>query len=95
MSRSSGPPNREPPLIATLRRSIETSGLSISELARQSGVSQPQLSRFVNGQRTLTLQTAAKLFELLNLQVIQTAPPATKRAAEEPTAKPAKRRGKS
>lgn len=40
------------------------------ELGRRAGVSQPQLSRFVSGERTLTLPAAAKVCETLGLRLI-------------------------
>jgi transcriptional regulator with XRE-family HTH domain len=49
------------PLIGTLRRHILDSGVSLNELARRTGVSDPQLSRFVRGTRSLTLPAAEKL----------------------------------
>ena len=58
---------REPAMIGQIRDAIRDSGLSLSELSRQSGVSHPQLSRFVNGQRTLTLPAAARVCEALGL----------------------------
>ena len=61
------------PLIAELRAAVRDSGLSLSELGRQSGVSQQQLSRFMSG-KTLTLVTAAKLFDHLGLKVVRSEP---------------------
>jgi transcriptional regulator with XRE-family HTH domain len=47
------------------------SGLSQYELARRSGVNQSVISRFMSGQRDLTLVSAEKLFGQLGLLVIQ------------------------
>ena len=58
-------------MIVQIREAIRSSGLSISELSRQSGVSQPQISRFVNGERTLSLPVAAQLCEALKLRLVQ------------------------
>ena len=49
---------------------IEKSGLSVYRLAKDSGVSQPVLCRFVNGDRGITLATAAKLAKTLNLELV-------------------------
>jgi transcriptional regulator with XRE-family HTH domain len=57
------------PLIEDLQREIRVSGLSLNELAKRTGVSQPQLWRFMNGQRTLTLPAAARVCEYLGLQL--------------------------
>jgi len=52
-----------------LREALRKTGLSHHELARRSGVSQPVLSRFLNGQRSLTLPVAAKLCRALGLRL--------------------------
>jgi plasmid maintenance system antidote protein VapI len=53
-----------------IRIAIENSGLSINRLAKDSGVSQPVLSRFVNRQRGITLTTASRLVEMLGLELV-------------------------
>jgi transcriptional regulator with XRE-family HTH domain len=62
---------KELAMIVQIREAIRSSGLSICELSRQSGVSQPQISRFVNGERTLSLPVAARLCEALKLHLVQ------------------------
>jgi transcriptional regulator with XRE-family HTH domain len=62
-------PPENPRLIDVLRRAIRTSGRSLGELGEASGVSAGQLSRFVRGQRSLTLPAAEKLCEVLHLQL--------------------------
>jgi transcriptional regulator with XRE-family HTH domain len=62
-------------LIAILKCAVEESGLSMYELARKSGVSQSQLSRFMRGERALSLESASKLFEPLGLKVVREPPP--------------------
>jgi transcriptional regulator with XRE-family HTH domain len=70
-------------LIAVLKDAIRESGLSLTELAKQGGVSQAQLSRFMLGQRTLTLRSAAKVFDVLKLEVVKgTAAPRASRHRE-------------
>ena len=56
-------------MVTIIRRAVNDSGLSLNELAKRSGVSQPQLSRFMRGERSLTLDSAAKLFQYLGLRV--------------------------
>ena len=57
-------------LVARLREAIRGCGLSLNELGRKAGVSQPQLSRFLNGERTLTLPAAAKVCEARGLRLV-------------------------
>jgi transcriptional regulator with XRE-family HTH domain len=57
-------------MVAALRQGVRASGLSVSELSRRSGVSQPQLSRFLRGTRTLTLPAASRLAEALGLRLV-------------------------
>ena len=52
-----------------LKRAVLDSGLSRYRLAKLSGLSQAQLSYFVNGKRSLTLPAAAKLAEALGLEL--------------------------
>ena len=52
-----------------LRRAIVESNLSRYRLSKLTGVSDGVLSNFVNGKRTITLATAAKLAESLGLEL--------------------------
>ena len=52
-----------------LRQSIRQSGQSISELAKSSGVDKGRLSRFVRGERTITIKAAAKICAALGLEL--------------------------
>jgi len=52
-----------------IRATFKQSGLTIYRLAKDSGVSQPVVSRFVNGKRGITLATASKLVETLKLEL--------------------------
>jgi transcriptional regulator with XRE-family HTH domain len=56
-------------LVEELRRAVKDCGLTHNELARRTGVSQPQISRFVNGQRLLNLDGAAKICAYLGLRL--------------------------
>ena len=53
-----------------IRVAIRRSGLSVYRLAKDSGVSQPVLCRFVNGTRGINLTTASKLVEILGLELV-------------------------
>ena len=50
-----------------LREAINNSGMTCSRLSQVTGVSKGNLSNFVNGHRSLTLTTAAKLAKALGL----------------------------
>jgi transcriptional regulator with XRE-family HTH domain len=66
------------PLIDEIRQAIKESELSLTELGRKTSVSQPQLSRFLSGQRTLTLPAAARLCRFLGLKLVKEGAPVTK-----------------
>jgi transcriptional regulator with XRE-family HTH domain len=57
-------------MITQIREAIRGSGLSLNELGKQCAVSQSQLSRFLLGQRTLTLPAAARVCEALGLRLV-------------------------
>jgi transcriptional regulator with XRE-family HTH domain len=62
---------KEPALVDQSRQAVRDSGLSLNELARRTKVSQPQLSRFMRDERTLTLPAAARLCEVLGLTLVK------------------------
>jgi plasmid maintenance system antidote protein VapI len=70
-----------------LRDALVQTGLSMNELARRSGVSQPILSRFVRGDRSLTLPVAARLCSMLGLRLC-----AEEKPAQAPTPKKRKKK---
>jgi transcriptional regulator with XRE-family HTH domain len=80
-------------MVVQIREAIRGSGLSISELSRKCGVSQPQISRFVNGERTLTLPAAARVCETLGMRL--TGPKATRQSAPDQPEHPKPRGRKS
>jgi transcriptional regulator with XRE-family HTH domain len=92
-------PPEELPLIAVIKEAVNNSGMSLTKLAEVCGVSQPQLSRFMAGQRTLTLNSAAKLFETLGLEVVKgKAGPRAGRlpgASEQPRSQPQRPKGRA
>ena len=54
-----------------LRKAIVKSKMSRYRISQLSGVSEAQLSLFVNGQRTLTLPVASKLAKVLGLELTE------------------------
>lgn len=69
-----------------LREAISSSGQSLNQLGQAAGVSDAQLSRFMRGERTLTLETVGRLCQVLGLHFCRkgTSPAATQPPAEEP-----------
>lgn len=53
----------------TLRQAIEDSGYSQNQLSILSGVNRAQICRFVNEERTLTLESAEKIAQVLELEL--------------------------
>jgi transcriptional regulator with XRE-family HTH domain len=57
-------------LAATLRDTAERSGLSVYQIAKESGVDQSTLNKFLNGDRdNLRLDVADRLFQYFGLRV--------------------------
>lgn len=56
------------PLADTLREAIRNSGLSASEIARNTGVPQPTITRFLAG-ADMKLETASKIAAYLGLEL--------------------------
>ena len=56
-------------LADSLRKAIENSGYSQAEIAVETGIDAGILSRFMRGERSLTLETAGKIAELLKLSL--------------------------
>ncbi len=61
------PPATSPSMRETIIQAIEDSGKSVRSVALNAGISQPQLSRFVKGERDLLLDAAAKVAKSLGL----------------------------
>lgn len=53
-------PVEGPSMRETILKAIEDSGRSVRSIALDAGISQPQLSRFVNGERDLLLEAVDK-----------------------------------
>jgi hypothetical protein len=58
------------PLTTQLQAAIAATGQSLYAVAQASGVAAPVLQRFVNGERGITLETAAKLADYLGLSLL-------------------------
>lgn len=56
-------------LTEMLREAIESSGLSLYQLADETGVDRGLLSRFKNGKQSMTLETFDRLNEVLKLRI--------------------------
>ena len=54
-----------------LQEAMASSGESLADLERTTGVSNAVLSRFVRGERTLTLPTADKLARHFGLELVK------------------------
>lgn len=54
-----------------VRRAITSSQLTRYQISKQTGVSQAALSRFVNGERSISLDTLEKLRDVLGLDLRQ------------------------
>ncbi len=60
---------RRPTIANQLRKAIRNSPLNINAIAIESGVPQPVLYRFVNGERNITLRTAQKLVQYFDMEL--------------------------
>ena len=54
-----------------LRGVIRDSGLSLYELARESAVNRAQLTRFVAGERSITLETLDRIAPALRIRLVK------------------------
>ena len=66
-----GKGNRAPSVIDQLRQAVRDSGLSQNALAKRARVAQSQLSRFLRGERTLTLPAAARVCDVIGLELVR------------------------
>jgi transcriptional regulator with XRE-family HTH domain len=57
-------------LTGQLREAIRDSGQSLNQLGKASGVHNTQLSRFMRGERDLSLAAAEKVCQALNLELV-------------------------
>jgi transcriptional regulator with XRE-family HTH domain len=66
-------PKPDSALVERLRQAVRESGRSLSELGRQAGLDHGRLSRFMRGERDLTLSAAARLCAVVGLCLVPTA----------------------
>lgn len=52
-----------------LKAAIRDSGLTRYRIAKDAGIKQAIIDRFVSGKRSMTMDTAAKICEALNLEL--------------------------
>ena len=62
---------KEGGLVEQLRAAIHESGLTLTQLSRRAGVALPLLTRFVKGERGLTLSSAEKVCIALGLRLVK------------------------
>jgi hypothetical protein len=73
-----------PGVVEQMKEAIGRCGLSLGELARCSGVSLPQVSRFYRGLRDLSFVNAARVLEALGARVVWPERPPARKAAARP-----------
>jgi transcriptional regulator with XRE-family HTH domain len=78
-------------LVEQLRDAIRRSGHSLNQLSQQCGVGRDRLSRFMRGERDLTLEAAEKVCRVLHFELSPYGPPAELPKVKEP---PPKTRGR-
>ena len=55
-----------------IRKAVESAGVSYNQLAHRAGIDQSQISRFMRGERDLSLAAADKLCKVLGLELTET-----------------------
>jgi transcriptional regulator with XRE-family HTH domain len=66
-------------LTAQLRREVAASGRTLGELARETGVDKSALSRFVNGERGLSMEALDAIGDYLKLRIVADKPKTKRR----------------
>ena len=71
---SKKPKKLDPTLAETIRTKIKVSDLSQYKIAKDSGVDSGTLSRFVSGERSISIETADKLCKVIGLKLVDDDP---------------------
>jgi transcriptional regulator with XRE-family HTH domain len=58
-----------PSIAESLKQAIRGSGRSVYQIAKESGIAQIVIARFLSGERDIRVATADKLARALNLQL--------------------------
>jgi len=61
-----------------LRAAVVESGLTLGQITRDTGIDKSALSRFVNGERGVSMEALDKLGEYLGLRIVKTRKPQEK-----------------
>jgi transcriptional regulator with XRE-family HTH domain len=85
-----GEPEEGPGVVEQLRQAIRQSGQALNQLSQRCGVGRDRLSRFLRGERGLTLEAAEKVCRVLRLELSPLVPPFTP-AADQSEAGPGER----
>jgi transcriptional regulator with XRE-family HTH domain len=56
-----------------MRRAIKNSGMSLYAIAKITGIQRPQLSRFMSGERGLSIEGITEICKLLGLKLVGSA----------------------
>jgi transcriptional regulator with XRE-family HTH domain len=75
MAKKKGRTGEASGLKAQLRQAIRDSGQSLNQLSALCGVGRDRLSRFVRGERGISMDAAEKICEVLRLRLITEGPP--------------------
>jgi transcriptional regulator with XRE-family HTH domain len=70
-----------PGLVTQLREVIEASGMSLNRISTVSGIGRDRLSRFMRGERDLTLSAAESICKALGWGLAPLAPASEKQAS--------------
>jgi transcriptional regulator with XRE-family HTH domain len=89
----------EPPMVEELRIAIRASGRALQSISRDCGVDASRLSRFLRGERTITLDAAGRICEVLGISLdvpepLQIAPAEAMKEEVKPPTKPTPKKPK-
>jgi transcriptional regulator with XRE-family HTH domain len=71
---------RKPTVVEQLREAITQSGIPLNQLSKASGVHRSQLSRFLRGERDISLEGASAICQALGLELAHTTAPSAEKA---------------